>query len=472
MNSKQWMKNSRALALCSFACAKVIACGPTASSGDDAAFDRAPVSDSAADARPTEDTSNSPSEDASTGDAGIDVPSSTSMDASVDAGVDARTDAQAVRPDVPAYDAPSGDGSSVAAPRWWASVPVGEWYEVPNTRITATRSTAGPLSAGIFHDYSGVAVKRDDSTLIAFGGGHGGSGDNTVATLRLADETPGWVVWVEPTPVAERIQARSGEPMPPLWWGPSGNQRPNPWHTYSSIQFAAGVNRVLWYGCFGPWNYSGTPPGSQQLYSVLWTERRWAQPNTPEEMPRPMYIGRVTTQDDTGLIYLAIGDTIQSHNPTTNTWTRVANSPSLHWAGYGALSFDLRRRRLFRFGDAYSGASGNPRSIELGGSVSTPTFTGDATTIAAMVTHAGQDTLGMTYDPINDRYVLPLGTGAAFYAIDAGTWAVSVVTPRGAVPASKPSGSGGIYARIHYLPQLRALVYLPNAGANTYVLRL
>jgi hypothetical protein len=366
----------------------------------------------------------------------------------------------------------SGTGGSADVPAWWAQLPVGEWYEVPGTRITDTVSSAGPISAHIFHDYSGVALKRDDSTVIAFGGGHGGTSDNSVVALRLSDESPHWVVWVEPTPVAERVIAHSGDPMPALWWGEIGMQKPNPWHTYSSAQFSTGLGRAMWYGDFGPWDYSGTPPGYNQVFSVLWSEHRWAQPDTPEALGTPDAVSRVTAQDDNEMIYLTAGETIYRHDPMTDSYSLVADDASLHWANYGAMAFDSQRQRLFRFGDAYADASGNPRVIELTGSVSTPTFTGDAATITALLQLAAQDTLGMTYDPVGDRFVLPLGEGGAFYAVDAGSFAVSVESPGGDVPMNKPDPSAGIYGRVHFLPQLKGLVYLPNANGNVCVLRL
>jgi hypothetical protein len=375
--------------------------------------------------------------------------------------------------DTSASDTSTSDTSTDAdEPAWWTQLPVGQWHEVPGTRITDTHSSAGPISAGIFHDYSGVALKRDDSTVIAFGGGHGGSSDNSVVALRLSDESPQWVVWVEPTPEAERVIAHSDDPMPPLWWGPIGMQKPNPWHTYNGAQFSTGLGRAMWYGDFGPWNYSGNPPGYNQVFSILWSEHRWAQPNTPEALGTPDVVSRVTAQDDNGMIYLTAGETIYRHDPMTDSYSIVADDASLHWANYGAMAFDSQRQRLFRFGDAYADASGNPRVIELTGSVSTPTFTGDPATITALQELAAQDTLGMTYDPVGDRFVLPLGEGGAFYAIDAGSFAVSVVNPGGDVPMNKHHPSAGIYGRIHFLPQLRGLVYLPNADGNVCVLRL
>jgi len=366
----------------------------------------------------------------------------------------------------------SGAGGSADVPAWWAQLPVGQWHEVPGTRITDTVSSAGPIGVGIFHDFSGVALKRDDSTVIAFGGGHGGSSDNSVVALRLSDESPHWVVWVEPTPVAERVIAHDGDPMPALWWGAIGMQKPNPWHTYNSAQFSTGLGRVMWYGDFGPWSYSGNPPGYNQVFSVLWSEHRWAQPNTPEALDTPVVVSRITTQDENGVNYLTAGEKVYSHEPMTDSYTLVASDTSLNWAGYGALAFDSKRKRLFRFGDAYADASGKPRVIDLTGSVSTPTFTGDAATITALQQLAAQDTLGMTYDPVGDRFVLPLGEGGAFYAVDASSFAVSVESPGGAVPMNKPNASAGIYGRVHFLPQLQGLVYLPNANGNVCVLRL
>jgi len=78
----------------------------------------------------------------------------------------------------------------------------------------------------------------------------------------------------------------------------------------------------------------------------------------------------------------------------------------------------------------------------------------------------------MVYDPINDRYVAPTGMGGSFYAIDAESFAVTLVQPAGVQPANKPNPAAGVYSHIQYLPQLHGLAYVPNANANVFVMRL
>ncbi len=370
-----------------------------------------------------------------------------------------------------AIDGPQAaiDGAIDAAPgvpQWFADLPVGQWAEVPGTTLTSVTTDAGPVGAGILHDYNGLGLKRDDSTLIAFGGGHAGYSGNEVLGLTLAAAVPQWQVVVQPTPIADRVIASNDQATPALWWGPAGQQKPNPPHTYNSLQFSTELGRAIWYGQTSVWNYSGTPPGGNMTLSVIWGARRWAQPGSAEDLGVAMAT-RVTTQDPAGNVYVASGQRVFKHVPLTNTWTEIANNGSLNYSAFGALAYDTKRNRLFRLGDYNASA---PRLITLAGAVSTPALSGPMA--SALETLAGLDTFGMVYDPINDRYVAPTGMGGSFYAIDAESFAVTLVQPAGVQPANKPNPAAGVYSHIQYLPQLHGLAYVPNANANVFVMRL
>lgn len=370
----------------------------------------------------------------------------------------------------PAPVASSGGG----VPAWYAALPLNLWHEVPNTRITSVVTSAGPVGAPILDAFSGVVLKRDDSTVIAFGGGHGDYSGNEVLQLVLSSDNPGWSVAVEPTPVAERQMARNGDPAPPLWWGAPGAQKPNPPHTYNSGQYSTAIGRALWFGQTSPYMYSGTPPGGARILSLNWTTKTWAQPGSSDD-PGTTLGARVTAQDPAGNIYACHTQTIYRYVPTSNTWSVISNDPALNWAMNGAMAFDTSRNRLFRYGDYI--APTKRVVITLSGQVTPQSLTGNPSDINAVDALSLLDMLGMDYDPINDRYVVPRGVGGQYFAINAGTFAVTLHDPgttagSSAAPPGFRNTAAGLYQKIHYMPQLKGLVYIPNGSGNVWVMRL
>lgn len=356
-------------------------------------------------------------------------------------------------------------GGGGAQPAWVLALTIGQWYNVPNTTATALSSDSGAIDERIMRDYNGVVAIPGESTVVAFGGGHGGSNDNVVIGLNLGAATPGWSVACQPTPSGSRV---SGQ----YWWGSAGSQKPSPPHTYGSGQFSAATNRIIWYAYSSPWPSVGQSSTTFNI-SFDWATKTWVQPGSANDAN--IAGAQPTTaagQDASGNMYCLSGEYIYKHAPASNVWTTWIHDVSLHNNGFCSVCYDSTRNRLFRYGEYGVGTS--PRLIDIAGvSVSTPTFTGSGTDISSLSAIAANDSLGMCYDPINDRYIVPTGTGGAYYAINASTFAVTyVASPGGDTPANKADVSGGVQMRIHYLPGIKCIAYVPTATANVSVMRL
>jgi hypothetical protein len=371
----------------------------------------------------------------------------------------------------------TGNPQSVVAtgapPAWFASATVNQWYQLTGTALNAQTTDAGGVGAGIVNDYSGCVVVPADAELVAFGGGHAGYSGNEVLALRLSIDVPAWAVRVQPTPVVSREEALNGGSFnaTQMWWGTAPNEKPNNCHTYDSGQYVSALDAILWFGRSSPWNYSGTPPGFNNILRLTWSTRTWVQPGSGGDLGANQG-NKATTQDADGNCYTTGTQHIYKYTPGSG-WTTLVNDASLNWSGLGCLLFDTTRNRMLRLGDLSSGAM--PRLITLAGAVSTPTLTGDAGVLSSLNSVAGIDSLGGCYDPINDRYVVPTRTAGNFFAINASTWAVTEVTPStvsGTVP--NPAVSLGVFGRIKCMTVATKsiLVYIPDGTQPVWVMRL
>jgi hypothetical protein len=369
----------------------------------------------------------------------------------------------------------SFDGPIV--PTWLVGKPLNEWFEIPGSTIAGTVTTSGVLTAAIFHDYSGV-VPYAGTKIIAFGGGHGGQSDNTVASFDLATGT-GWTVLRQPTPSGQRVLASNGDTMLDRFWWADG--APNPPHTYSSGQWIPELNRIIWFDQRGVWSYSGNHPHARWCQFKL-DSNTWVQPGDADDVTAPT-TSRMACRTVDGKVLASNGGTsIFQYDPTqpfASRWTTWTTNGALNWNGYGQYMHDAVGNRLIRIGDF-----GTARyfAIDMTTKAVTdiaPLLTGDAGVITAMNTRIGLDTCGACIDPINNRIVIPTGAvGGGFYAIDLATFAVTMVTPPvvgGNTIAGTPivsSAPGGLFNRIHYNETLKCLIYAPNGSANMCAMRL
>lgn len=363
-----------------------------------------------------------------------------------------------------------------ATPAWLADKPLNQWFTIPGSNA----SSVAP--ATIFADYSGVVV--GGSKVRAFGGGHGGSADNTVAVIDLSVDAPAWSVEAPPTPGGERVLATNAVALAieQLWWGTAPNLKPNPPHTYSSGQWVESLQRVIWFGQRGPWSWSGDVGSFNRLLQWVPGAGAWVQPGSAEDVLTPP-MGRCTVQLPDGTIYGSNGgSTIYKFDPAQpfgSQFSPWVTNGALNWNGYGQYLHDAAHSRILRIGDLIT-----PRyfSIHTGTQAVTdlsPLLNGNAGVLSGLNSRVVADTCGACIDPVGDRIVIPTGAaGGGFYAINLNTWEVTLETPA-VVSGHTISGTplaganpAGLFGRIHYLPQYRGILYAPHAAAPLAFMRL
>lgn len=364
--------------------------------------------------------------------------------------------------------APSAD-----LPAWIAAQPLNQWFNAPNSILSAYPGA----SASMMDVYSGTVIAGNK--IVSFGGGHGASNNNFLAIYDLEAGT-GWSTGSASTPIGQQVFADNsnfGEDR--SWWGPMGDRKPNPPHTYSSGVYVPSLNRVVWTGQRGIYNVGGNPVPHFWCQFKLDT-MRWVQPEDPETI-KDQQFGRASVLAPNGLVMGSNSGTgIFAWNPATNEIGPWLITPSLNFGGYGQYVVDSNQNRLIRVGAIYnSGNTNTLLAIDLETKAVTdllPLMTGSTADLAGLAALNVQDSPGACVDPINNRLVYPTGlAGGSFYAVDLTTLAVTLVSPpvvAGHVVSTKPQTYAGIYGRIHYHPEWKLIIYNPAGAARTCLMRL
>jgi hypothetical protein len=378
------------------------------------------------------------------------------------------------------YAAPSGTGlyagmpAPNALPAWFAAQPVGQFFTAPNSAVSSVASHQ------LMNAYSCTVLAENE--IWAFGGGHGASADNTVASYDLVAGT-GWVVRSTPTPVGEQVWANNsdyGEAQ--AWWGTVGARKPNPPHTYTSGVYMPQLNQVCWLGNRGIYNYGGETTPRYWLQFKRDTNT-WVQPEDPAIITNAL-MGRACIRLPSGKVLGAYSSTKMyewdTTKPVGSQVTEWASNNALDWGGYGQFLHDEAHNRLIRIGSVYSPGGVNVIvAIDLTTKAVTnirALMTGSSADLAALDALNLQDTPGACIDPINNRVIYPTGlAGGSFYAIDLDSYAVSLVSPptvSGHAVSAKANANAGIFGRIHFHAGWNALIYNPAGAAQTCLLRL
>lgn len=370
-------------------------------------------------------------------------------------------------PRTSSYLAASGGGvfaGIAGAPAWRAGLAVGVWKELPGTAVAGYTTPGGNVVSGqVIDAYSGMFVANDEE-LVFNGGGHNNSSDNSVIGLNLMANSPALRTICEPTPIGER---GSGV----VWWGTAPNQKPAACHTYDSGVYSTSLNRLLWVAQSSPWGSAGGVAGGNRLFSLDYATGQWIQ-LASDLGATPTGAGKMVCRDPAGNIYsAAVSQSIWKY--ASGTWTELSNNGLLNFSGLGALVFDSARNRLLRV------------SCDANHWLTIDASTGSVTDVSGLLSGTGSvvadlnalilvDSPGCCYDPDNDRFCIPTGSGASFYSINAATWAVTLVTPgtvSGSVPNAIDNGTNAaVQGRFKYVPRLRGIAYVAKGAANAWFL--
>jgi hypothetical protein len=358
----------------------------------------------------------------------------------------------------------------------------GEWYEVPNTKM----STVDPCPANNC-SYSGTNGQMSVTTgwnsgvydtqrdrLVLWGGGHAGYGGNELYAFDIA--TLQWIRINEPSQLTAGDFSTTQSPNDAYYNDGTPSQR----HTYDSLVYAANVDRFFATSVgahFGDYTLNFHEIDSFDFDSKTWKTdwvSRTAVSNNDDGSP----LGVISVYDPaTGMIW--------SH--TTLARSRLGRfDPNAaggkgEWKLYGSsiyldlyskATIDTKRHRMVTLGtysDQYPQLLvwdlNNPQDAPT-----KPTTSGDATGKSLELAKGP----GFEYDPVSDRYVAWYG-GTDVYLLNPDTWVWTRVTPAATntVPASKLQREGsGTYGRFRYIPSKNAFIVVNSTFENVFFYKL
>jgi hypothetical protein len=365
-------------------------------------------------------------------------------------------------------------------PAWMAGKPYNTWFEVSGTTLTTFNDGTQLVPPGILDDYSGYVFNQAKGEALYWGGGHAGSSYNGTIRINWLADSPAPALSSAATPLGSRVNGV-------VWWGTAPNQKPNVPHTYNDGEFVAELQSYVWAAMRSPWDFSGTLSSNAIRLNrdPATGAGTWAQPGSGDDLGASVG-STATAQDLNGVIYTINGGNVRGIGRfVPGTGWSVHASSGLDFSGFAALVYDSRRNRLMRIGDytlpgyatvSIPGGGGTGTLADVSpASAASPKINGDAGLITALNTFIGLDTVGVCYVPDDDAVWVPRGeSSGAYYRIDAATLTATLVTPptlAGIVP-SRVVTAGGLFKRMHYSQQLRAVIYHPNPAANAWVIRI
>lgn len=358
----------------------------------------------------------------------------------------------------------------------WLTAPAGQWAQIPDT-----------LAPSQLADYSGVALRDDDSGVelfAALAGGHGGNNtDNAVRTLQLNDGAPRWV-----TRRAASSTAGSSLSGSQAYYTADG--RPMPRHTYHDIVWVPEIGRYLVGGMY--WGTAGLDFQITDAFAPSGTTGGdWDPKGSFPQRPKGAggYLVMLSVRNPaTGMYYgttRSDGSYLHTFNPRSKTWGTVVMSGSGN-VNMGGNAFDTRRGLIYNLsnGSWFVPAAGvHSTTID-------PT-TGVKTTIGFNASAAWSDfqskasqfvMSALEYDEDADCYYfyngntfsLAASEGAKVYRItpnSTSTWDMSIVSTTGVTPALESGGGSGVATKFRFIRRWRTLIMV-SPGRNVYYLRL
>lgn len=351
-------------------------------------------------------------------------------------------------------------------PAWFTALAPMTWHEIPGTKIKGdyTPTHIYPPTQGsydqIVNAWAGMCLRREGATIIFLAsGGHSNYGGNQVLKLALQAEFP---QWEEHDPGSDPSAL-----MPDSAYYADG--RATSTHGYNHIHFIDTEDRavrVVQAGMYG----SGAP--SLQGVSFDWQSKTWAAPGTMPDIvlgSQPINVGTCkhpTTED----IYTLKGAALKKWDRASNAYVTLAgnlkdqNNAGLNQA-WQPVSIDHDRGEIV---SPKGDASGSIYVINLATlAVQRITPTGEVAALQSTGLYSR-----LFYSTRLQRHLFMRSTSAGLadriYQIVPGTWEVSEFPIAGVCPVAV----AGVNSRLHEVPDMNALVYVPSATENVRIVRL
>lgn len=315
---------------------------------------------------------------------------------------------------------------------------MGQWLELPNTKLRSVAPSTGGLVENVVVAWSGGTVDTRRGRLLVWGGGHGDYSGNEVYALDVGSMSVQRVVEQSP-----RIGSSSCTSALP-------DGTPAARHTYDGLAYIAHVDRF--FAVNGSLSLCGY--GDEATWTYDFGTQKWTM--NVAKSPTQTYYGTMAEYDPTTkLVYVKDQVGLYAYNADTNSYTTLGAWLGVDYHLSGTI--DTKRRKFVMLGP------GGVQVIDL----STYRMSTMATTNTPSLVNASSP--GVAYDPVADRIVAWHG-GSNVYALnmDTGVWS-QVATNAGPTAAAPEQGTFG---RWGYIPQYRVFALINSVDQNAWVFRL
>jgi hypothetical protein len=327
------------------------------------------------------------------------------------------------------------------------------WFQIPNTllrSICASENGFPQVSgntgcASVTLAWSGGVFDTTRNRLIIWGGGHTDYAGNEVYALDLDTLT---------------LQ-RLNDPSTPIRdgcgnGGTYADGKPASRHTYNHLAYLPNQDAMFAWG--GSIYQCGSSDGNGWLFNF--SNLSWTRKSSTNGPGGTTFANAAAYDPNTGLVYMHDWSDLRSYNPSTDVWSK-RSSASVS-GGPTAAVIDPVRKKYFM-------------SVSGGG---TTLYWYDIASAAALVPRQsapttgcagflGSETVGMEYDPVQDRIVGWDG-GNTIYILNPDTLSCTTVSYMGG-PSAMPNGT---YGRFRYSPSLNVFAVCNSVDENCYALRL
>jgi hypothetical protein len=304
--------------------------------------------------------------------------------------------------------------------------------------------------------------------LIIWGGGHNDYGGNEIYSLELSANPPTLIRLDPPSPP----NTQAGVCVETLSDG-----RPNSRHTYDSLVYLPKQDAMWAFGgALNNCGFPGTGTWVLSLNSVLAScapncSSTWTKEN-PSYVPGGA-VGNTTDYDpNTGLVWMATQNELDSYDPTANNFTRRANT-SLSYFSTGVI--DPVDKYFVILGGA--GSAGAGQGITYWSLASGSNFTQNQPTATNCGTALQQAYPGAQWDPIDKVIVIYPNVGNTLYLLNPTNWTCTAETHGSAQGVDYPqnsvqteTGVGLTFKHFAYFPNLGLYALCNDAAHNCWTL--
>jgi len=330
----------------------------------------------------------------------------------------------------------------------------GEWYEAPNTLMSAVNPCPSNncnysgSQKNVVNAWNSAAFDTLRNRLIVWGGGHVDYGGNEIYAFNI--DTLSWSRLTNPsTNIADDV-----DPYP--------DGRPNPRHTYGTEVYIPSIDR-FWVAGASLWE-TGSCNGNVWMYNFNASppESGWEDQGSGHAD-----CGGLAAYDpgkDRVLLLAKVNGSTKLYEfdpkKSSSRFSTLNGSPSDRRA-YQMGVVDPIRRRLIVVGAGVTWAF----DIDQSGAPQMTLNTSGATEIEAA------DAPGLAYDPVSDRVVAWNG-GQTVYTLNLDSLVWEKRTPTNSVNPGTITASGGTWGRFAYVPSKNVFVLVNSTERNVFFYKL